>query len=47
MGNGERGDEDGGHRGEDRNPDRSLLGVHDAREPGVAHPAPPEDAEHE
>jgi len=35
------------HRDEDREPDGVLLGVDDAREPGVADPRPPQDAEHE
>jgi hypothetical protein len=35
------------HRGEDDEPDDALLRVHDAGEPGVADPAPPQHAEHE
>ena len=43
----ERRDEEGRHRGEDRDPDGARLGVDDARQPGVPDPRPPEDAEHE
>ena len=35
------------HRGEHGEPDRALLGVDDAGQPGVADPGPPQHAEHE
>ena len=43
----ERGDQHRRHRGEDHQPDRALLGVDHAGQPGVADPGPPEHAEHE
>ena len=43
----EGGDEERGHRGEERSADCSFLGVDDAREPRVAHPGPPEDPQHQ
>ena len=47
VGHHEPGDEQRRHRGEDHQPHRPLLGVDDARQPGVADPAPPQHAEHE
>jgi len=43
----ERGDEEGGHRREDHEADGTLLGVDDARQPGVPAPRPPEDRQRE
>jgi hypothetical protein len=43
----QRHDQQRGHRGEDRKSNRALFGIHDARQPGVAHPRPPQHAEHE
>ena len=40
SGHAERHDEQRGHGAEDREPHRALLGVDDAREPGVAAPTP-------
>jgi hypothetical protein len=47
VGNGEPGDEQAGHRREDDEPHGPLLRIHDAREPRVADPAPPQNAEDE
>ena len=44
---GERDDEERGHRGEHHEPHAALLGVDDARQPRVADPRPPHHAEHE
>ncbi len=44
---GERRDQHRTHRGEHRDPNRSLLRVDRVRQPGVGGPRPPEDAEDE
>ncbi len=41
----DRGDQERGHRDEDHEPHGSLLGVDDARQPGVADPRPPQHPE--
>ena len=46
IGDAQRDHEQGRHRREDREPDRPLVGVHDAAQPRVADPAPPQHAEH-
>ena len=43
----QRHDQQRRHRREHHEPDRALLGVDDAREPGVAGPRPPQQREHE
>jgi hypothetical protein len=43
----QRDHEEGGHRGEHRQPDRPLLWIDDAGQPRVADPRPPHHAEHE
>ena len=35
------------HRRDQGDPDRALLGVHDAREPRIAGPRPPQEGEHQ
>ncbi len=47
LGDAERDHEQRRHRREHRQPDRPLLGVDDAGQPGVGGPGPPEDAEDE
>ena len=47
VGHAERRDQQARHRGEHDDPDGALLRVDDARQPGVADPAPPQHAEHE
>ena len=42
---GERSDEERGHRREQEEADRALLGIDDAGQPGVPDPRPPEQAE--
>jgi hypothetical protein len=43
----QRDDEQPRHRGEHDEPHDALLGLDDAGQPGVAHPCPPQRAEHE
>ena len=47
LGHAQPDDEQRRHRGEDHEPDGVLLGIDDARQPGVADPRPPQHAEHE
>jgi hypothetical protein len=47
LGHAQPDDEQRRHRDEDHDPDGVLLGVHDARQPRVADPRPPQHTEHE
>ncbi len=40
-------DQKGRHGGEDRDPNRALLGIDHARQPGVTRPRPPQHREHQ
>ena len=42
---GDRGDQEGGHRGEQGDPHPALLGIDDAGQPRVSDPGPPEQGE--
>jgi hypothetical protein len=43
----QRDEQHAGHRAEDHDPDRVLLGIDDARDPRVTDPRPPKEREHE
>ena len=47
VGHRERRHEHRRHRREHRQPDRPVLGIDDARQPGVTGPGPPEDQQHQ